>query len=80
MQTRWHFGLIVAAAMMMLASPDGVASALGVPVVRANANTTRAGVLHNGVLTVALEARESLWYLDGRSRTPNDNRSLLGSR
>jgi FtsP/CotA-like multicopper oxidase with cupredoxin domain len=34
-------------------------------VVRSNANTERAGVLLGGVLTVAFEAQESTWRLDG---------------
>jgi FtsP/CotA-like multicopper oxidase with cupredoxin domain len=40
------------------------------PVVRPNANTTRAGVLRGGVLTVSLEAKPTLWYLDGPDRPP----------
>lgn len=32
------------------------------PVVQPNANTKRAGVLRDGVLTVALEAKESTWH------------------
>jgi len=40
------------------------------PAVRPNPNTERAGVLHDGVLTVALEAKESAWRLDGPSRPP----------
>jgi FtsP/CotA-like multicopper oxidase with cupredoxin domain len=40
------------------------------PVVRANSNTARAGVMKNGVLAITLEARETLWYLDGRARPP----------
>lgn len=39
-------------------------------VVSPNTNTSRAGVLRNGVLTVNLEAKESRWYLDGRARPP----------
>jgi FtsP/CotA-like multicopper oxidase with cupredoxin domain len=35
------------------------------PLVRPNANTARAGVLHDGVLIVALEAKKSTWRLDG---------------
>jgi FtsP/CotA-like multicopper oxidase with cupredoxin domain len=31
------------------------------PLLRSNTTTARAGTLHDGVLTVALEARESLW-------------------
>ena len=40
------------------------------PVVRPNANTEHAGALHDGVLTVALEAKESAWRLDGPSHPP----------
>ncbi|MFI5229074.1 MAG: multicopper oxidase domain-containing protein [Gemmatimonadales bacterium] len=39
-------------------------------VVRPNANTARAGVLHDGVLTVALEAKNSTWRLDGPDHPP----------
>jgi FtsP/CotA-like multicopper oxidase with cupredoxin domain len=34
-------------------------------IVQANPNTLAAGTLHDGVLTLTLEARSSLWYLDG---------------
>ena len=44
--------------------------ALTGPVVHPNANTTRAGTIRNGVLAVTLEAKESLWYLDGRAHPP----------
>lgn len=54
---------------LVLAS-GGVAPRSGLPLVRANANTERAGVLHDGVLTVALEAKESAWHLDGPDRPP----------
>ena len=40
------------------------------PVVRPNANIERAGVLHAGVLTVTLEAKESTWWLHGPNRSP----------
>jgi FtsP/CotA-like multicopper oxidase with cupredoxin domain len=40
------------------------------PVVQANANVARAGILRNGVLTVALEARTSSWRSDGANRPP----------
>jgi FtsP/CotA-like multicopper oxidase with cupredoxin domain len=39
-------------------------------VVRPNANTDRAGALHDGVLTVVLEAKESAWHLNGPDRPP----------
>jgi hypothetical protein len=35
------------------------------PVVQANPNMVAGGTLHDGVLTLTLEARSSLWYLDG---------------
>ena len=35
---------------------------------RPNPNLESAGVLHDGVLTVALEAKESVWHLDGPDR------------
>jgi FtsP/CotA-like multicopper oxidase with cupredoxin domain len=38
------------------------------PVVQSNANTERAGVLRNGVLTVTLEARASLLQINGPDR------------
>ena len=38
-------------------------------VVRPNPNTARAGVLRNRVLTVTLEAKPSVWYLNGASRS-----------
>ncbi len=38
--------------------------------VRPNPNLARAGVLHDGVLTVTLEARECPWLLNGPNRPP----------
>lgn len=38
--------------------------------VRPNANTEPAGVLRGNVLTVALEARASLWHLNGANQAP----------
>jgi len=35
------------------------------PVVQANPNMVAGGTLHDGVLTLTLEAKSSLWYLDG---------------
>jgi len=40
------------------------------PIVRPNANTERAGVLQDGVLTVTLEAKKSTWRLDGPDHPP----------
>lgn len=38
------------------------------PLVHANPNTERAGILQNGILTIALEAKESPWRLNGDAR------------
>ena len=43
----------------------GARSHNNAPVVRPNPNVERAGVLQAGVLTLSLEAKPSLWYLDG---------------
>lgn len=61
------FGLVAT-----VAAPDARNTAAGheLPVVQPNANTRRAGVLHNGVLTVALEAKESTWRIDGPDHPP----------
>ena len=40
------------------------------PAVRPNPNLEGAGVLHDGVLTVALEASQTLWWLNGANRSP----------
>src|SRR6185312_6322761 len=40
------------------------------PLVRPNANIERAGVLHDGVLAVTLEAKESAFLIDGPHRRP----------
>jgi manganese oxidase len=45
-------------------------SRTAVPAVQPNANTQRAGVLHDGVLTVSLEAQQSQWRIDGPNRPP----------
>ena len=37
---------------------------------QSNPNTERAGALRNGVLTVTLEAKPSLWHLNGPDRPP----------
>jgi FtsP/CotA-like multicopper oxidase with cupredoxin domain len=70
MQMRWARGLLVTAAPMLVGPARGVELSRALPAVRANANTTRAGVLRNGVLAVSLEARQSLWYIDGPSHAP----------
>jgi FtsP/CotA-like multicopper oxidase with cupredoxin domain len=38
--------------------------------VQANPNTVAAGTVHDGVLTLTLEAKSSLWYLDGPRHPP----------
>lgn len=52
------------------AAPQAVPNMVGAvsPVVQPNPNTEPAGVLRDGVLEVTLEARRSLWYLDGPHR------------
>jgi FtsP/CotA-like multicopper oxidase with cupredoxin domain len=40
------------------------------PLVQANPNITRAGVLHDGVLAVTLEAKQSAFLIDGPHRRP----------
>lgn len=53
---------------LALATASGpVRSSAAPAVVHANPNTDRAGALHDGVLTLTLEAKSSLWYLDGPS-------------
>src|SRR5436305_7774315 len=37
-------------------------------ILRPNPNTARAGVLRDGVLTIALEAKQSVWHLNGDAR------------
>ena len=51
-----------------LAAADPAPSPAAQPVVSANPNTVAAGTFHDGVLTVTLEAKASLWYLDGPKR------------
>lgn len=48
-----------------LLHPGGTAA---LPLVRPNSNVERAGVLRDGVLTVTLEAKESLWHFNGANR------------
>ena len=57
-------------ALVSRGAAPSIAPRSELPVVRPNANTDRAGVLHDGVLTVALEAKESAWHLDGPDRPP----------
>ena len=53
---------------LVVAASDSGSSGSALQVVQANPNTARAGVLRDGVLTVTLEAKPSLWYLDGPQR------------
>ena len=46
------------------------ASRGALPVVQPNPNIEPAGILHDGVLTVALEAKESRWWLHGPNHSP----------
>jgi len=43
---------------------------IALPLVQPNANVERAGMLRNGVLSVTLEAKESLWHFNGANRHP----------
>src|SRR5690242_16228762 len=54
--------------LLAAATPDSRTSGSALPLVQSNPNTARAGVLSDGVLTVTLEAKPSLWYLDGHRR------------
>ena len=40
------------------------------PIIQPNPNTERAGMLRDGVLTISLEAKPSLWHVDGPSHPP----------
>ena len=69
MQMKPGVRLTISGALAILLSSAGVGRALTVPPVHPNPNTARAGVLRNGVLTVALEAKESLMQLEGAHRS-----------
>jgi len=56
------------AALGVVIAARGFAPSSELPLVRPNANTERAGALHDGVLTVTLEAKESAWRPDGPDR------------
>jgi FtsP/CotA-like multicopper oxidase with cupredoxin domain len=60
-------GLLIVCAVVAAASGR---THRALPVVSANPNTERAGALHDGVLTVTLEAEETLWHLNGPTRSP----------
>src|SRR5689334_20733797 len=51
-------------------APHARHSTAAAPEVQPNPNTARAGTLRNGVLTVALEAKEAAWQLNGPDRPP----------
>jgi FtsP/CotA-like multicopper oxidase with cupredoxin domain len=70
MHTPLSIRMAASATLISVASAGNGAHVSSVPVARPNANTTRAGVLQHGVLTVSLEARRSLWYLDGPRHSP----------
>jgi len=53
---------------ILASGASGFSSVL--PVVQTNRNVERAGVLHDGVLTVALEAKASSWRTNGPDRPP----------
>jgi len=48
----------------------GTAPPAVIPLVQPNPNIDRAGVLHDGVLAVTLEAKESAFLIDGAHRPP----------
>ena len=52
--------------LLVVAAADSGTGETALSVVQANSNTARAGVMRDGVLTVSLEAKPALWYLDGR--------------
>ena len=60
----------ISLASFALAAAATSAAPSSVPAVRPNANTTRAGVLKSGVLTVTLEAKQGRWWLNGPKRAP----------
>lgn len=59
-------GIVLGSSAAMTDGPP----ARGVPAVVANPNVERAGTLRGGILTVALEAKESAWRLNGPDRPP----------
>lgn len=60
-----HRALVLSGALLLSAATPAHPPR---PLVRPNRNVERAGVLRDGVLTVALVARESSWQLDGPGR------------
>ncbi|HEX9106499.1 MAG TPA: multicopper oxidase domain-containing protein [Longimicrobiales bacterium] len=58
-------------ALLPSATPlPGTLPARALPEVLANPNLERAGVLRDGVLTVALEAKKTRWHMDGTRSPP----------
>jgi FtsP/CotA-like multicopper oxidase with cupredoxin domain len=55
---------------LLLARSPGPATISAAPIIQPNSNTERAGNLRDGRLTVTLEAKETLWRLDGISGPP----------
>ena len=62
--------LIACAVCTGLGATAATAAHRAPPPVRPNANTERAGALHERALAVTLEAKPSLWYLNGPNRPP----------
>lgn len=65
-----RFSLVIVVACLTIAARSTHRGAPGVPEVRPNSNTERAGVLRNGVLSVTLDARTALYHINGPSRAP----------
>jgi hypothetical protein len=65
-------GSVLVAIVAIVALVAGVSARArpGLPVVQPNANTEPSGALRNGVLTVTLEAKPSLWHVNGPNRPP----------
>lgn len=69
MHTQSVFAL-AAVVGFVLATGRAPTSSAPAPLVQANSNIERAGVLHDGVLAVTLEAKESAFLIDGPHRPP----------
>jgi len=67
---RLSSALSLAAIVALTSIATGDVRRAAAPLVQANSNTHRAGLLRSGVLTVRLEAKNSLLHLDGPSRAP----------
>src|SRR6185437_11082496 len=68
MRTYSVFALVGLVGSVLTASPP--ASSTPAQLVQPNPNIERAGVLHDGVLAVTLEAKESAFLIDGPHRRP----------